>query len=200
VSDDSLFSEFLLRVRAGDAAAAEELVRRYESAVRVAVRVRLTDPALRRQFDSVDVCQSVLASFFARAAAGQYDLSEPGQLTALLVRMALNKFTNQVRHLRRRRRDVRRVAALGAQAQAVREPGPGPDRQAELRDLLARLRAGLTDDERAVADRRAAGRTWDEIAAELGGEANALRRRFDRAVRRLAPRLGLADDGEVDDG
>jgi hypothetical protein len=56
VSDDSLFSEFLLRVRAGDAAAAEELVRRYESAVRVAVRVRLTDPALRRQFDSVDVC------------------------------------------------------------------------------------------------------------------------------------------------
>ena len=43
VPDDSRFNDFLHRVRAGDAAAAEELVRRYESAIRVAVRVRLTD-------------------------------------------------------------------------------------------------------------------------------------------------------------
>ena len=197
--DDSLFSEFLRRVRAGDASAVEELVRRYASAVRVAVRVRLTDPALRRQFDSVDVCQSVLASFFARAAAGQYDLCEPAQLTALLVRMALNKFSNQIRRSRRGRRDVRRTKGLGGASHTVQEARPGPDRLAEARDLLAALRAGLSDAERAVADRRAADRTWEEIAAEPGGDADALRRRFNRAVRRLAPRLGLAGDGEGDD-
>jgi DNA-directed RNA polymerase specialized sigma24 family protein len=134
-----------------------------------------------------------------RAAAGQYDLHEPAQLTALLVRMAVNKFTSQTRRLRRQRRDARRTAGLGDQAQAMLEPGPGPDRQAELRDLLAVLRAGLTDAERGLADRRAAGRTWDEIAAELGGDAQTLRKQLTRAVKRLAPKLGLADDGGGDD-
>ena len=198
MSDDHLFAAFILRVRAGDAAAAEELVRRCEMAIRVAVRVRLTDPALRRQFDSVDVCQSVLASFFVRAAAGQYDLHEPAQLTALLVRMAVNKFTSQTRRLRRQRRDTGRTTDLGGQAQAVAERRPGPDREVELRDLLAALRARLSDAERGLADRRAAGCTWEEIAAELGGDAQTLRKQLTRAVKRLAPRLGLADDGGED--
>ena len=76
------FAEFLRRIRCGDPEAAQELVRRYESTIRLAVRTRLTDPALERQLDSADICQSVLASFFVRAAAGQYDLADPGQLVA----------------------------------------------------------------------------------------------------------------------
>ena len=83
---DTPFAEFMGRIRAGDARAAEDLVRQYESAIRVAVRTRLTDPKLRRQFDSMDVCQSVLASFFLRAARGQYALDEPEQLVKLLAR------------------------------------------------------------------------------------------------------------------
>ena len=82
------FDDWMARVRAGDAVAAAELVGQYERAVRVAVRVRLTDPKLRRQFDSLDVCQSVLASFFVRAATGQYDLDRPEQLVGLLLDMA----------------------------------------------------------------------------------------------------------------
>ena len=85
---DPPFTEFVRRIRAGDAQAAEELVRSYETAVRVVIRAQLTDPNLRRQFDSLDVCQSVLASFFFRVAAGQFDLREPGDLSALLTRMA----------------------------------------------------------------------------------------------------------------
>src|SRR5262249_56178886 len=98
VAEPFAFAEFLARVRRGDAPAAEELVRQYETAVRVAVRARLNNPTLRRQFDSVDVCQSVLASFFVRAAAGQYDLEGPAQLVALLVKMARNKLASPVRH------------------------------------------------------------------------------------------------------
>src|SRR5579872_6883251 len=98
---DTSFAEFMSRVRSGDAQAAEALVRRYESAIRVAVRTRLTDPALKRHFDSVDVCQSVLASFFVRAAAGQYDLNDPSQLVGLLVRMAQNKLAGRARFYRR---------------------------------------------------------------------------------------------------
>ena len=53
--------------------------------VRFEARLRLTDPRLRRQYDSLDICQSVLASFFVRAAAGQYDLDRPEQLLKLLL-------------------------------------------------------------------------------------------------------------------
>ena len=92
----------------GDSDAATELVRTYESAIRVAVRTRLSDPALRRQFDSMDVCQSVLASFFLRAAAGEYDLRDPPQLVALLSKMTHNKLAMRVRREYRQRRDIRR--------------------------------------------------------------------------------------------
>ncbi len=78
--ESSTFEDLLGRVRQGEADAAATLVTDYERAIRVAVRTRLSDPLLRRQFDSMDVCQSVLGSFFLRAASGQYELREPAQL------------------------------------------------------------------------------------------------------------------------
>ncbi len=80
MSDDSSFQDLIRRVRSGDDDAAAELVRRYEPAIRRVVRLRLTDARLRRVFDSMDVCQSVLGSFFVRAAMGQYDLDNSDQL------------------------------------------------------------------------------------------------------------------------
>lgn len=79
MADSPSFADWIARARAGDADAAADLVLRHERAVRVAVRVRLTDPRLRRQFDLMDVCQSVMASFFVRAAAGQFGLANPHQ-------------------------------------------------------------------------------------------------------------------------
>jgi hypothetical protein len=81
------YAEFVRRIREGDEHAAEELVRLYEPEIRLEVRgcLRLRNPALRRVFDSMDICQSVLASFFTRAAIGEFDLDEPSQLIRLLV-------------------------------------------------------------------------------------------------------------------
>src|SRR6516165_8037900 len=117
MSESSPFADFLTRIRAGDAQAAEELVKRYEAAIRLAVRIRLTDPALKRRFDSVDICQSVLASFFLRAAAGQYDLNDASELVALLVRMAQHKLAGQTRFHRRQRRDARQATGLDSAAE-----------------------------------------------------------------------------------
>src|SRR5260221_3136505 len=58
---------------------------------RRAIRFRLADTNLARLLDSMDICQSVLASFFLRAAAGQFDIEQPQQLVKLLVAMARNK-------------------------------------------------------------------------------------------------------------
>src|SRR5262245_8018452 len=58
------FHDLWNRVRADDAQAATDLVRQFEPLVRHDVRPRMTDPRLVRAFDSADVCQSALASFW----------------------------------------------------------------------------------------------------------------------------------------
>ena len=86
MSHEEDFVEAIRRIRAGDEQAATELVRRYEPLIRREVRLHLEDQRLLRLFDSMDVVQSVLASFFIRTAAGEYDLESPEQLAGLLVR------------------------------------------------------------------------------------------------------------------
>ena len=66
------------------------------------------------------------------------------------------------------------------------------------RDLLEALRSRLTAEERELADRRGAGQGWAEIAAALGGTANARRMQLQRAIDRVAPEMGLDEDGEGD--
>src|SRR5437588_9387218 len=112
MSDDNAFADLIRRVRAGDELAAAELVKRYEPAIRLEVRLRLGDTRLRRVFDSMDVCQSVLASFFVRAASGQYELEAPTDLLKLLVVMTRRKVAHQARKQRAGRRDHRRQEAL----------------------------------------------------------------------------------------
>src|SRR5262252_3278341 len=133
------FAEFLRRIRAGDQEAAAELVRLYEPAIRLEIRRRLNDPSLTSLFGSVDICQSVLCSFFVRVAVGQYDLDEPGQLLGLLVAMARNKVAFHVRQEHRQRRDSRRRA--GADELLGEAAGdPPPDRLAEGKELLEKVR------------------------------------------------------------
>src|SRR5215472_14470076 len=125
MSEIEIFDDFIRRIRAGDDAAAAELVRRYEPIIRREVRYQLRDRRLYRLFDSMDICQSVLASFFVRTAAGQYDLGSQEQLVKLLVRMARNKLASAARGQNRQRRDSRRVVPDGAAAlEAVCDRNP----------------------------------------------------------------------------
>jgi RNA polymerase sigma-70 factor (ECF subfamily) len=199
MAEDNDFVKFLLRVRAGDPTAAEQLLRRYGRAVRVAVRARLGDPALRQAFDSMDVCQSVMASFFLRAADGQFDLREPNHLFGLLVRMAQNKLAMRARHSRQQRRDSRRLVTDPEVLAAVPDDPGDPARVAASRELLDMVRERLGAEERAVAELRAAGREWADVAAELGGTAEGRRKQFARALKRVAAELGL-DDPEDEAG
>src|SRR5688572_3168948 len=170
---DSVFEDLLRGVRRGESDAACELVREYESAIRVAVRTRLSDPALRRQFDSMDVCQSVLASFFLRAAAGEYDLNDPAQLVALLTKMAHNKLAMRARHEYRQRRDIRRNVALGDVPERQTPAGAEPTQQRLGRELIDRAFALMDAQVRDMAIYRARGMQWSEIASQLGGTAEA---------------------------
>jgi RNA polymerase sigma-70 factor (ECF subfamily) len=188
------FRELIVRVRAGDEGAAAELVGRYEPAIRRAARVRLRDPRLGRLLDSMDICQSVLASFFVRAAMGQYELSTPEQLLRLLVTMTRNKVAGQANAQRAGRRDQRRVVAAIDDRRDVAAGEVSPSRQVAARELLEEARRLFSPEERALLERREQGDDWATIAAELGGSPDALRVRLARAVDRVAERLGLEED------
>ncbi|HET6575527.1 MAG TPA: sigma-70 family RNA polymerase sigma factor [Fimbriiglobus sp.] len=192
---DDPFAELMTRVRAGDADAAAELVRRYEPLIRREVRLRLEDRRLGRAFDSADVCQSVLASFFVRAAAGQYDLAAPEQLGRLLMQMARNKLASAARAQSRQKRDHRRAAGDEALDLTAADE-PSPSRVVAGRELLERFRALLTAEERQIADLRAEGLEWAEVAERLGGTAQARRMQLARAADRAAAELGL-DGGDT---
>jgi RNA polymerase sigma-70 factor (ECF subfamily) len=191
----SEFADLIARVRAGDHRAAEELVRQYEPVIRMEVRRRMRDPRLRRSFDSLDVCQSVLGSFFVRASLGQFDLDDPAEVVKLLVGMAHNKLAFQVRKERRQCRDHRRVQALDDGHLELAAGGPSPSQLVAGEELLQAVRQELSEEERQLADRRARGRGWAEIAAELGGTAEGRRKQLERAIARVAGRFGLDEEG-----
>jgi RNA polymerase sigma factor (sigma-70 family) len=193
VEADNPFVDLVRRARAGDEEAAARLVRDVEPVIRREVRFRLRDTRVRRQLDSMDVCQSVLANFFVRVAAGQYDLQEPADLIKLLVTMTRNKIAERVRQQHRQRRDSRRTVGE-VEGMAVVGNDPTPSRVASGKELLDAVRGRLGDEERRLAEMRGEGLGWDEIAARLGGTANARRMQLARAVERVARQLGLVDD------
>jgi RNA polymerase sigma factor (sigma-70 family) len=191
--DDSEYLEFIKRVRGGDERAAEELVRRYEPEIRLEVRtwLRMRDARLRRVFDSMDICQSVLASFFVRAAIGEYDLDEPRQLVYLLIGMARNKLADRVKHHQRQRRDVRRIEGLEPGELHAGATNETPSQLAAGRELLQMFRERLSEEERRLAELRSQGLDWAGVATELGGTPEGRRKQLARAITRVEQELGL---------
>jgi RNA polymerase sigma-70 factor (ECF subfamily) len=186
------FQELIHRIRAGDEAAAAELVRLYEPAIRRAARIRLADSNLRRLFDSIDISQSVFASFFVRAALGQYELDKPERLLGLLVAMSRKKLADHARQQAAARRDYRRTRN-GIDEGMLPAAGSSPDQRVATNELIDEFRKRLSQDERRLAEQRALGRGWDQIAAEEGGSAEALRKQLARAIDRISQELGLRD-------
>jgi RNA polymerase sigma-70 factor (ECF subfamily) len=191
VDQTTSFADFVRRIRAGDKEAAVQFVRQYEPMIRLEVRLRLKDARLRRAFDSLDVCQSVLTSFFCRTAQGQFDLEQPEQLIRLLVGMARNKLAFQVRKQRAQRRDNRRVAALDPAEFDPAAANPSPSRVVAGKELLREFRQRLSEEERLLADLRTEGQEWRDIAAAVGGTAQGRRKQLARAAHRVARDLGL---------
>jgi RNA polymerase sigma-70 factor (ECF subfamily) len=195
MAEDTDFRELIARIRSGDEAAARELVSRYEPTIRRTIRVRLRDPRLGRVLDSMDICQSVLGSFFFRAALGQFELVEPVQLLKLLTRMARNKLANQVHHEQAGRRDYRRTAGE-IEDKPVAAAGLSPSEQVAGDELIQEARRRLSEEERRLLDLRQEGLDWKEIARRLKGDPDALRMRLGRGIDRVAQELGLEDKPE----
>jgi RNA polymerase sigma-70 factor (ECF subfamily) len=189
--DDPSFADLMRRVRSGDDQAASDLVRIYEPEIRREVRLRLSNPRLRRVFDSLDISQSVFASFFLRVRAGDFDLQEPGKLLQLLVQMTRNKLAFQARKHQAQRRDHRRLEVADLTQLRLLTGADSPSQIVSTRELIEEFRSRLSDEERRLAELRARGGDWAAIAAELGGTPEGRRKQLARAIERVAQELGL---------
>jgi RNA polymerase sigma-70 factor (ECF subfamily) len=74
-------------------------------------------------------------------------------------------------------------------------PGADPtaSRVASAPETLQLAWGRLSDDERWLAEQRAQGRPWAELAAEAGATPEALRKKHSRALDRVAQALELDD-------
>ncbi len=133
----------------------------------------------------------MFGSFFVRVAHGEYELKAPHQLLRLLIAMSRKKLVSRMRREGAARRDYRRAQPLGPGAANLRAPEPDPGQRVAGQELLEEVGKRLSAEERLLADQRAEGRDWAQIAAERGESPDALRKRFARALRRVTQELGL---------
>ena len=195
---DESFADLIRRVRSGDAKATAELVRQFEPEIRRRVRywLRLRGPELRSVIDPLDVCQLILADFFALRSLEQRGLDRPEQVLALLTTMARNKLKMLTRDAHRQRRDARRNRSLDS-GDDMLAGEPSPNDIVSNRELLSEFWNRLTQEERRLADLRTDGSSWNEIAKSLGGTPESCRKQYARAIDRVARELGMGRHGDA---
>jgi DNA-directed RNA polymerase specialized sigma24 family protein len=120
-------------------------------------------------------------------------LDQPEQLLKLLVRMARNKLADASKKQGAACRDRRRVTTDSVETKNCVSSSGSPSQEVAGRELLEKFRERLSADERRLADKRASGRTWGDIAAEHGSTTEALRKQLARAVHRIAHQLDLEE-------
>ena len=68
---------------------------------------------------------------------------------------------------------------------------------AQDRDLAAQVQALMTDEERRIFEmKETEGLEWAEIAARLGGTAEGIRQKYNRARKRIRKQLGQEEQGD----
>jgi RNA polymerase sigma-70 factor (ECF subfamily) len=183
--------DLVRRMRAGDGDAATEIMNLYQPHVLRSIRLRMRDSRLRLGLDDVDVCQSVMASFIARLALGQFDVETPEQVVKLLSKMARNKVASQARRAQVTRRELAGLDCSQPAPEPQAAAALDPFRVASGRDLLEQFQRRMSPEERQISDLRSTGREWAEIAEEVGSTAGALRKKLARALDRISTQLGL---------
>jgi RNA polymerase sigma factor (sigma-70 family) len=193
-ADEIEFRPLLAKAQQGDEAAARQLIALYEPEIRRFVRVRLTDPALKRILDSIDIAQSVLGRFFWKLRSDAITVEHPLQLLKLLLVMARNSLFDHARKARIRR-EFQGARSDGLEQAA--SPHGGPDDQVEARDLATVIRGHLSPEHRTLLDLRLQGQEWNDISVQLNASPEALRKRLTRALDDAARSLGLIEDSDA---
>jgi RNA polymerase sigma-70 factor (ECF subfamily) len=144
----------------------------------------------------MDLVQSVHKSLILGLRDERFALSKPDDLIALALTMVRRKVARQWRRLQRQQRlstGGRTTSELAHTLTMLSGPAEDPALAVQFRDQVAELCQNLADDERRFLELRLQDYTPQEIAAELGLSAVALRVRLTRLRQRLRA-AGVLDD------
>ncbi len=185
------FLDLIRRVRSGDEDAATALVAQFEPFILRVARFRMRHRGdydrLRYDVGSIDVCQSVFKSLFARLKAGRFDLNQPKDMEKLLVAMIRFKIANKARKLSVVWREIR----CDSEPTERVDPRPGPEKSVDDKDLSEIIFKLFSVDDLEILNRRLDDQSWPEIAAALGGTGGALRKQLERAFERVREDPGM---------
>jgi RNA polymerase sigma-70 factor (ECF subfamily) len=187
MSNGRSFDDLMVRLRAGDDAAAAALCERFAHRLLALARSRL-DRLLRPKVDAEDVLQSVYRSFFRRQAAGDYQLESWDSLWGLLTVITLRKCGHRVRYFRSACRNVRREVDLpqdGAVEHDVVSRDPTPSEAARLAETLEQVMAELTEREQTMLALSLQGESVAAIGDRVGRTERTVQRVLERVRRRL---------------
>ena len=187
----SFFQEHLLQLRSGDARAIAEFVARYEPYIRRSLRFRIVRASLQSAADSADVCQSVLGSFLLRLSAGEYALQTEDDLRKLLTTIANNKFLEFSRHESAAKRDRSITESWSGRHEFTTSHKYDPAEGIIFSEIQLQLAQRMSPHELELLQLRRSGKDWAEIAEQLREEQTVLRKRYSRALNRVAGELGL---------
>jgi len=175
--------EFLAVLRSGDRQKVEKLFYDLDPFLRRVIHLRLVDGRLRHVLDTADIFQSLLKDFLSQ----EYPPVETSAgLPAYLAAAVHYKI------LTRKRKERRHAGSLPEGWETVSSDRPA-GQQVEDQDFSQAIRARLSEEKRMLFDLKSQGLTWSEIAAKLGGTADALRMRLSRAVATALSELGHAE-------
>lgn len=175
--------ELMPRIRKGDHAAQQAFYLEFEEQMRREVRLRVRfDSHFRRLFESVDIYQEVMKSFFLRTQKGEYELEQPAQIYALLKTMVRHKVSKKRRWLSADQRQEYQQKNISPESWQLLASRRDVNQQVlENQEALQGILSKLNDDERRMAELQLAGHSWKEIAEQCGGTANSCRMKLTRA-------------------
>ena len=185
------FQDFYSDLKEREPEAIDRLLTRFQPYLLRIVRRRLSG-RLRTKFDSIDVVQSVWASFF-RVADGNAAFDHSGQMLKFLITIARNKMMDEMRRaFATAKRSANRELSLcevGPDGDTPEEPIDHrlshPADVADIRDHWLVWTRGQPRKHLRVMELRAAGATYKEISDRLGIHERSARKIINRLLDRI---------------
>lgn len=191
----------LRRWHAGEQAALEQLMARDLPWVTEQVSRRM-GAELRGRADVEDVVQHALLAVFRHGP--RFEIEDPEHYRAVLIRIVENSIRKMIRDGRRQKRSVGREQPLPSGSVLLLTDGvTRPASAADRNERRAWLQLGLEllepEDRELVLGRQWQGHSFKQLGEQLEISEEAARKRFDRAVAKLAQLVRRLRSGQLRD-
>ncbi|MCP4941259.1 MAG: hypothetical protein GY924_04670 [Planctomycetaceae bacterium] len=168
----------------------EAIWRQFGDQFRRRARTRLRQYGLTGQAESMDICNDVMAEMTRGFNANGVT---PDDALAYVLRAIDNQVLDTFRRLARQCRDFRRNEPVPVDELPVVNQGHSPSQIALHREVIARIKDLLNDEDALAVSMMLENRDWIEIGKSLGVKPDTVRMRVRRALERVREEIGFRE-------